>query len=198
MRHLQYNRKLVKFQWFGHITRPNVRNGRNAEIATQFDTLPLGPLKNDQKVDFTNWQVVAGNQTTEFPHLQPYSPPNYGKLPAGKVGVFSYEEGGPEGGGGYLVSFYYGCACPLTGAPVSCTVTLLRTCYATTSTQPPITNEPCTLSYTATSNGSLTLSQTFPRKYWCLNDTLVATSLLGTPVDLYIDEYIHAEARKEA
>jgi hypothetical protein len=169
------------------------------EFAVKFDNLPLGPLQYDQKVDFTNWQVAAGNQTNiTLPHLRPYSPPNYGKLPAGELGVFRYEQGGPQGGGGYLVSFYYGCACPKTGAPISCNVALLRTCYGTTSTEPPITKEAYSLSYTATKNGSLTLSQTFPRKYWCLNDTLVATSLVGEPVDLFIDEYIHAEARKEA
>jgi hypothetical protein len=44
----------------------------------------------------------------------------------------------------------------------------------------------------------MALTPDFPYAYLCANETLVAKSLIGLPVDLYIDEYIHAQEARLA
>jgi hypothetical protein len=131
-----------------------------------------------------------------IPHLRPASAPNYGKVPAGKTGGFIYERSTIYGGTGRAVRFRYGCAFPITGIPTSCVVTVRRTCFSF----PLDDYETVTYSlpYNATKDLTMALTPDFPYAYECTNDTLVAKSSIGLPVDLFIDEYIHAQEMKLA
>jgi hypothetical protein len=157
----------------------------------------LGKLQRDQRVNFTNFEVVPGNLSLPFlPHLKPASAPNYGKVGAGKTGVFTYERSTIYGGAGSATRFRYGCAFPITGIPTSCVVTVRRTCYSFAIDD--LETVTYSLPYNATNNLTMALTPDFPYAYECANDTLVAKSLIGLPVDLYIDEFIHAQWMKLA
>ncbi|KAF1818482.1 uncharacterized protein K489DRAFT_95220 [Dissoconium aciculare CBS 342.82] len=109
------------------------------------------------------------------------------------LGICSHEQGGARGGGSYPVSFYYGYADRTTGAPTSCNILYASTCKVQSSQELSITAEHSTLTYLAASGGNLTLCQTLPRKFACYNYSLVTTWLFGRPVNLFVNDYIHAE-----
>lgn len=160
----------------------------------QFDDIPLGPIGHYDRADWTNFENVAGNATSLplVPHVRPYSPPNYAKVPAGKTGVLSFSTYGAT-----LYSLHYACALPVSGVPIGCTATFTAACGTSftldnTDTQ----NVTSSLNYEPSNPFNTTMAYsngTIGYQRWhgaCLNYSVSAVSHLGTPVDLYLDDVL--------
>jgi hypothetical protein len=134
----------------------------------------------------------------QVPFVKPVSAANFAKLPAGKKGIITFDlESNPDRAlrfGGFLSSFRYACAFPLTSIPISCNVKVAETCEIVSTdgfgrvSQTSIAN----FRYNASLTSGLVRSSSYPTNtYFCTNATFSAKSVLGTPVDLYLDEVLH-------
>jgi hypothetical protein len=162
----------------------------------QFDDIPVGPIGNYQKTNWTNFVNVADNIPLPLlPIVKPVSKPKFAKLAAGKTGVLAYDFASPNsnGIGGFLKTMRFACALPLTSIPVGCTITIASTCSVTIDSSGVTTKTTVTTyRYGGGFNSTLaSLQPSLPYRFTCLNNTISAKSLLGVPVDLYIDEVLH-------
>jgi hypothetical protein len=156
----------------------------------------VGPIGNYQRTNFTNFVNVADNiPRSLLPLVRPVSKPKFAKLAAGKTGVLAYDFGSPSGNGlgGFLKTMAFACALPLTIIPIACKVTVATTCTTGPDFDPNHVETTVTsYRYAGGLNATLaSLTPGLPTQFSCLNNTIVAKSLLGAPVDLYIDEVLH-------
>jgi hypothetical protein len=180
---------------FVHLTLWYINIRRiQADLNSQFDDIPVGPVGEYQRINWTNFE----NTVNKVPFVKPASAANFAKLPAGKRGIITFDlqsdPDRPQRFGGFLSSFRYACALPLTSIPISCSVKVAETCETIAAdgfgrvTQTSITN----FRYNASLTSGLVRSSSYPPyTYFCTNATFSAKSVLGTPVDLYVDEVLH-------
>jgi hypothetical protein len=143
-------------------------------------------------MNYTDFENIANS----IPLVKPASKPNFAKLPAGRTGTLEFDislEPPFTRIGGYLSSFRYACALPLTSLPVPCSVTVSETCILSAAETPyRYQTDTTTFRYNGTLKSDLAQSQPrLPRPFLCVNATIRAKSALGTPVDLYLDEVLH-------
>jgi hypothetical protein len=127
--------------------------------------------------------------------VKPASKPKFAKLAAGKTGILAYNFDAPVGNyvGGFLKTMRFACALPLTIIPVACKVTVATTCTASGGFDPnQVETTVTSYRYAGGLNATLaSLTPGLPTQFSCFNNTITAKSLLGAPVDLYLDEVLH-------